>query len=103
MEFVIILINNNDCIITHAARNDIAVFCPAFTDGFIGEILFEYNRKYPGLIIDGVQDVSRLNKSTQRAKQTGVIILGAGVIKHHIMNANLMRNGAKYCVNTSTL
>jgi deoxyhypusine synthase len=30
------------------------------------------------------------------AKKTGCFILGGGVIKHHIMNANIWRNGAEY-------
>lgn len=39
-----------------------------------------------------------------RAKKTGVVILGGGIVKHHILNANLMRNGADYAcyINTGT-
>jgi len=37
-----------------------------------------------------------------RAKKSGMIILGGGVIKHHICNANLMRNGADYSVFVNT-
>ena len=35
-------------------------------------------------------------------KKTGMIILGGGVIKHHICNANLMRNGADFSVYINT-
>jgi deoxyhypusine synthase len=31
-----------------------------------------------------------------------MIILGGGIIKHHICNANLMRNGADYAVYINT-
>jgi deoxyhypusine synthase len=37
-----------------------------------------------------------------RAKHTGAVILGGGVVKHHIMNANLMRNGTDHCVYMNT-
>jgi deoxyhypusine synthase len=37
-----------------------------------------------------------------RAKHTGAVILGGGVVKHHIMNANLMRNGTDHCVYINT-
>ncbi len=37
-----------------------------------------------------------------KAKKSGMIILGGGVIKHHICNANLMRNGADYSVFINT-
>ena len=36
------------------------------------------------------------------AKKTGMLILGGGVIKHHICNANLMRNGSDYAVYINT-
>lgn len=34
--------------------------------------------------------------------KTGVIILGGGFIKHHINNANLMRNGSDFTVYINT-
>lgn len=37
-----------------------------------------------------------------QSKHTGAIIIGGGVVKHHIMNANLMRNGADHCVLINT-
>ena len=35
-------------------------------------------------------------------RKTGMIILGGGVPKHHICNANMMRNGADYAVFINT-
>jgi deoxyhypusine synthase len=35
-------------------------------------------------------DLRRLNSQAVYARSTGVIILGGGLIKHHICNANLM-------------
>jgi deoxyhypusine synthase len=37
-----------------------------------------------------------------RAEKSGVIILGGGIPKHHIMNANIWRNGADYGVFINT-
>jgi len=37
-----------------------------------------------------------------QAHKTGMIILGGGVVKHHICNANLMRNGADFAVFINT-
>jgi deoxyhypusine synthase len=36
------------------------------------------------------------------AKKTGMIILGGGLVKHHVCNANLMRNGADFAVFINT-
>lgn len=85
-----------------AAKNDIPVFCPAFTDGSIGDMMYFHSYKNPGLIVDINQDVRKINNLAVHAKNTGMIILGAGVIKHHICNANLMRNGADYAVYLNT-
>lgn len=37
-----------------------------------------------------------------KAKRAGMIILGGGVVKHHIANACLMRNGAESAVYINT-
>lgn len=37
-----------------------------------------------------------------KARKTGVLVLGGGLVKHHCMNANLMRNGADFVVYVST-
>jgi deoxyhypusine synthase len=43
-----------------------------------------------------------LNDSSMGREKTGMIILGGGVIKHAICNANLYRNGADYAVYINT-
>lgn len=37
-----------------------------------------------------------------KSSRTGVLILGGGVVKHHINNANLMRNGSDFTVYINT-
>ena len=37
-----------------------------------------------------------------RAQRSGMLIFGGGLVKHHICNANLMRNGADYAVFVNT-
>lgn len=52
--------------------------------------------------LDIVADLVEINTLALKAYATGVIILGGGLIKHHICNANLMRNGADYAVYVNT-
>ena len=47
-------------------------------------------------IIDILGDLRGVNLLAMRSLNTGMIILGGGLIKHHICNANLMRNGADF-------
>jgi len=44
------------------------------------------------------EDLTKLIDITINAEKTGLIILGAGPIKHHACNANLFRGGADYAV-----
>ncbi|XP_030853625.1 deoxyhypusine synthase [Strongylocentrotus purpuratus] len=85
-----------------AYKNNIPVFSPALTDGSLGDILYFHSYKNPGLRLDIVEDVRRMNSQAVYAAHTGMIILGGGLVKHHICNANLMRNGADFCVFLNT-
>merc|ERR1712065_82310 len=42
------------------------------------------------------------NNMAVYAKKTGMVILGGGLIKHHILNANMMRNGGDFAVLVNT-
>jgi deoxyhypusine synthase len=98
-------INNPESVCYWAAVNDIPIYCPALTDGSLGDMLFFHSYRSPGLVIDLVADVKAMNEEAmlvRQPKKTGMLILGGGVAKHHIANANLMRNGADFCVYVNT-
>ncbi|KAJ1803302.1 Deoxyhypusine synthase, partial [Coemansia sp. RSA 2598] len=95
-------INHPDSIYYWAYKNNIPVYCPAITDGSLGDMLYFHSYRSPGLVIDVVQDIRAMNSEAVYAKKTGVIILGGGLVKHHICNANLMRNGADFAVFVNT-
>lgn len=97
-------INHEDSVLYWAAQNGIPVFCPALTDGSLGDMLFfhTYKSSPQRLRIDIVDDVRRINTMAMRAIRAGMIILGGGVVKHHIANACLMRNGAEHAVYVNT-
>lgn len=95
-------INNKESIYYWAAKNKIPVYCPALTDGALGDNIYFFSFKHPDFKIDLVQDTVALNNTTIGIKKSGVIILGAGVVKHAILNANMLRNGADYSVYINT-
>lgn len=49
-------------------------------------------------------DIRRMNGEAVHAgpRKTGVVVLGGGLPKHHICNANMMRNGADFAVYINT-
>ncbi|MFH1325449.1 MAG: deoxyhypusine synthase [archaeon] len=104
-EFIKILgreINNPESVLYWCWKNDIDVYCPAITDGSTGDMIHFFMYKHPDFKIDIADDIHKLNEYTITRKKTGMILLGKGIMKHHICNANLMRNGADYAVYINT-
>jgi deoxyhypusine synthase len=97
-------INDERSVYYWAYKNDIPVFCPALTDGSIGDMLYfhTYKSSPAQLRCDIVADIRRINSIAVHAPKSGAVILGGGVVKHHIANANLMRNGAEWAVFVNT-
>ncbi|CAI5521653.1 unnamed protein product, partial [Closterium sp. Naga37s-1] len=97
-------INHEESVLYWAHKNGIPVLCPAITDGSLGDMIYFHSFRSPGLLIDLVQDIRAMNGEAVHAtpRRTGLIILGGGLPKHHICNANMMRNGADYAVYINT-
>ena len=95
-------IKNPESIYFWAWKNQIPVFCPAITDGSLGDMIYFFKNKHPEFRIDVTDDIVEINNSTIGKHKTGIILLGTGQIKHHICNANMFRNGADYAVYINT-
>lgn len=92
-------IDNEESLSFWAAKNRIPVFCPAFTEsGLLAEILYSHSIENPGLVIDILDDLRRINLMAMKAQSSGIIAIGAGIPKHHICKANCIRDGADYAV-----
>ncbi len=85
-----------------AAKHRIPVYCPGFMDGAIGDNCYFFGFHHPEFRLDMVADHKELIERTLKAKETGIIVLGAGIVKHTICNANMFREGAKYAVYVNT-
>ncbi|MCA9487342.1 MAG: deoxyhypusine synthase [Nanoarchaeota archaeon] len=91
-------INDEKSIYYWSWKNKIPVYCPALTDGSLGDMIYFFKSQHEDFKVDIAEDIWTLNNSTLSPEKTGIILLGAGVIKHHICNANMFRNGANYAV-----
>jgi len=96
-------INDKKSIYYNCYKNKIPVFCPAITDGSIGDMIYFFKSKHPDFKIDVAEDIWKMNNTSIGLKKSGIIILGGGFIKHHICNANMFRNGADYAVYINTI
>lgn len=98
------LIANPSSILYQAYLHNIPIFCPALTDGSLGDMLYFHTfRSSPSVLdISITRDIRKINDISLGAARAGMIVLGGGVVKHHIANACLMRNGADWAVFVNT-
>ncbi len=97
-----LFLDSDESYLTWAARNNIRVYCPAITDGSLGDLIYFAKKRYPDLKIDIVKDMEDIVDYTLQQKKTGVICLGGGVAKHFVLNANIFREGADFAVYVTT-
>lgn len=65
-------INNEESVYYWAHKNKIPVFCPALTDGSIGDMLYFHSFKRPEFVLDVVQDIRGINNIAVHAPCTGM-------------------------------
>ncbi len=82
--------------------NNIPVFCPGITDGAIGMQMYFFKQEHADFAMDVTKDMKELADLVLTADKTGAIILGGGISKHHIIGANILREGLDYAVYIST-
>jgi deoxyhypusine synthase len=93
---------HEDSILYWAAKNGIPVFCPALTDGSIGDLFHFQKQKRKDFYLDILGDHEKIINIALNAKKTGAILLGGGVSKHYVLNANIFREGLDYAVYITT-
>jgi deoxyhypusine synthase len=67
-------INNEESIYYWAYKNDIPVFCPALTDGSLGDMMYFHSYKRPEFSVDIVHDIKKINDIAVRAHCTGMYV-----------------------------
>jgi deoxyhypusine synthase len=85
-----------------AAKNEIPWYCPAVTDGSLGDMIHFVKQANPEFLFDVSADMKSLNDRAINCDNAGCIILGGGVAKHHVLNAMIFREGAEYVVYINT-
>ncbi len=78
-----------------AYKKKVPVFSPALVDSVIGLQVLIFSQRND-LVLNAAKDVKDLVNIVFTTKKTGAIILGGGVPKHYILNANLLRKGIDY-------
>ena len=95
-------INDPNSILYQAAKNNIPIFCPAITDGSFGFHLYLFKDEHKDFNIDIINDFKNIIFSTSHDEKKGIIALGGGVSKHHVILTTLINGGADYALYMTT-
>jgi deoxyhypusine synthase len=95
-------INDTNSILYQAAKNNIPIFCPAITDGSFGFHLYLFKDEHKDFNIDIINDFKNIIFSTSHDEKKGIIALGGGVSKHHVILTTLINGGADYALYMTT-
>jgi deoxyhypusine synthase len=81
-----------------AARNKIPVFVPGITDGAVGSQLWLFYETHRDFSVDLLGDEQTLSDIVYSSDETGALMLGGGISKHHTLWWNQFRDGLNYAV-----
>jgi deoxyhypusine synthase len=95
-------VTDQNSILYWATKNSIPIFCPAITDGAFGLQVYFFKQDNPEFGIDVTADMNDLANLVLGSQKAGGIVLGGGVAKHHLIGANLIRDGLDYAVYVMT-
>jgi deoxyhypusine synthase len=83
-------------------RNHVPMYVPGITDGSFGSQLWMYWQTHRNFKVDLFRDEQELSDLTFEAKESGAIIVGGGISKHHTIWWNQFRGGLDYAVYLTT-
>jgi deoxyhypusine synthase len=95
-------LNDKNSFLYQAAKKDVPVFCPAITDGALGFHLYLFKKDNPDFEIDVIKDFETIIFTTTHDEKKGIIALGGGVSKHHVILTTLINGGADYALYLTT-
>jgi deoxyhypusine synthase len=85
-----------------AWKNRIPVYVPAISDGAVGYQLWAFWQDHKAFTIETFRDETDLADLVFRAKESGALMIGGGVSKHHTIWWNQFRGGLDYAVYITT-
>ena len=85
-----------------AQKRRVPVFVPGITDGAVGSQIWLFAESHRDFKIDLIGDERRLSDITSEAKETGALVLGGGISKHHTIWWNLYRGGLDWACYITT-
>ena len=95
-------LGSEDSLLYWAQKKGVPVFVPGITDGAVGSQLWLFAESHRDFRLDLIGDERRLSDITSEAKETGALVLGGGISKHHVIWWSLFRGGLDWACYITT-
>tara|TARA_Y100001936_G_scaffold129763_2_gene126854 strand:+ start:187 stop:1128 length:942 start_codon:yes stop_codon:yes gene_type:complete len=95
-------IMGEDSFLYWAYKNEIKVIVPGIMDGAVGSQIWMFSQSHPDFKLNLIDDANFISSLVFKAKQSGALLLGGGVPKHHALWWNQYRDGLDYAVYITT-
>lgn len=92
---------NETSILYWAAKHNIPIFVPGITDGAVGYQTWLFSQDHD-FRLNLLRDSGQLSDLVFASKETGALIVGGGISKHHTIWWNQFKDGLDYVVYVST-
>lgn len=86
------IVDDDNSILTLAARNNVDIFSPGLIDSMFGLQLLMFTQDHK-LIVDVVGDMHYLSDIVFESERIGALMLGGGVPKHYTLASSLLKGG----------
>jgi deoxyhypusine synthase len=95
-------VESEDSLLHWCSKREVPVFVPGITDGSFGSQLWMYWQTHRKLMIDLFEDEQRLSDIVFDSSETGALIVGGGISKHHTIWWNQFRGGLDHAIYLTT-
>jgi deoxyhypusine synthase len=95
-------VDDDGSLVHWCAERDIPMYIPGITDGSFGSNLWMYWQTHRDLKMDLFKDEQELSDIAFDAEETGALIIGGGISKHHVIWWNQFRGGLDHAVYLTT-
>ncbi len=96
------VLGSQESLLYWAQKKKVPVFVPGLTDGAVGSQVWLFVESHRDFKVDLIEDERRLSDITSEAKETGALVLGGGISKHHTIWWNLFRGGLDWACYVTT-
>lgn len=96
------MVNDESSLLYWCHKNNVPIFVPGITDGSFGSQVWMYWQEHRDLHINLFQDEQDLMDMVFDAKESGAIMIGGGISKHHTIWWNQFRGGLDHAVYLTT-